>query len=344
MAVLDERKQQILRAVTDDYISTAEPVGSRTIARRYNLGLSPATIRNEMADLEEAGYLQQPHTSAGRIPSEKGYRFYVDELLIPADLDEFEAEIIRRHLRQRPHELMALIHQATRLLGELTSYTTIVLGPVVERQVIKHLSLVGVRPLTVLALLVIDPGFIRSRLVEVEEPLEKEALTSLSEALTARLRGAILGEIGRNLLSEVRELIPNRTLAEEVLHLLEPAPQGAENVYVEGVLRLLTQPEFRDVEKARPLLAALEAKETLTGSLYGLLSGEGKITVRIGQENPQQAFRECSLVAATYGCGGRVMGILGVFGPMRMDYGRAISTLRYLAEELTETLSELGGE
>lgn len=341
--MLDERKMRILQAVTDDYIVTAEPIGSRTVARRHDLGISPATIRNEMADLEELGYLQQPHTSAGRIPSDKGYRYYVDELMEPYPKTEAERELVRREVRARGHAqaMEELIFRAARLLSALSRYTALVAAPRLGAAEVHHLQLLPLDPRRILLVLVLRPGFVVNRMVSVGRLVAPGELQNLSEYLSRRLRGMTVSGLGATLFSELREDIADPVLAEAAIELLEQALNGehSESAYLDGITNILHQPEFRDVEKARELLGFLDDREQVAEMLaeYGKTSG---IRVTIGSEHPRAEMRACSVVTATYSIGSTVVGTLGVLGPTRMEYARAVALVEMVAESLSDTLTE----
>lgn len=334
---------RILQAVTDDYIVTAEPIGSRTVARRHDLGISPATIRNEMADLEELGYLQQPHTSAGRIPSDKGYRYYVDELMDPYPTTPADRELVRREVRARgqAQAMEELIFRAARLLAVLSRYTAIVAAPRLGAAEVRHLQLLPLDLRRVLLVLVLRPGFVVNRMVSVTRPVAPGELQSLSELLTRRLRGMTVSGLGATLFRELREDIADPGLAETAIELLDQAlnSEQSESAYLDGITNILHQPEFRDVEKARELLGFLDDREQVAEMLaeYGKTSG---IRVTIGSEHPRTEMRGCSVVTATYSIGSTVVGTLGVVGPTRMEYAKAVTLVELVAENLSDTLTE----
>lgn len=340
--VLDERKKRILQAVTDDYISTGEPVGSRTIARRYALGISPATIRNEMADLEESGYLEQPHTSAGRIPSDKGYRFYVDSLMKAEKLARAERERIRRQLERYRREVEAVIHQAAAIMADLTQYVAIVLAPRFQNAVFKHIELVPLDAGNILVILVTSPGFVESRVVDTGRPVSLAEAERIAKFLNERLRGLELSSIGPGLLAELEsELEKYRTLLEGTVDLIVRCLEGRtrERVYTEGMMNIFSHPEFRDIDKVKPLFSALSQEKALFNTL-ALVSGRGPIEVIIGKENPLEEMKRCSIVGAMYGISGQVIGALGVLGPTRMDYARVTGLVEFISATLTEILTE----
>ncbi|MBO8141406.1 MAG: heat-inducible transcription repressor HrcA [Firmicutes bacterium] len=340
--MLDERKRRVLQALTDDYIQTAEPVGSRNLARKYNLGVSPATIRNEMADLEDEGYLHQPHTSAGRIPSDKGYRYYVDELMAPWNPGPPERSAVYREVRAVGRAMEEMIHEAAKLLARATRYASVVAAPRLEASILRHIDLVPLDDTRIVVVLVADPGFVRHRIAEVRRPVTEEDCQRMAAGLNRRLVGMRCGDIGRDRLAEIREEVGRGELYDTVAELLasELSDPSSEKVYLEGTLNILEQPEFRDVERARSLLAVLETKDALSQVLSAAGRSE-EPTVIIGQENPLEGLRECSVVSSAYRIGNEVIGVIGVLGPTRMEYAKAVGMVRYVAEHLSEALVAL---
>lgn len=330
---MDKRKRIILRAITDDYIQTAEPVGSRTIARKYRLGVSPATIRNEMADLEESGYLQQPHTSAGRIPSDKGYRFYVDMLMAQAVLSEIEKERLRLQVHARVVE--ELLYRATRLLAALTHCAAVAITPTVANSIIKAVKFVHIDEKSVLVVVVSEPGFVQHRIVEKSQTSATQLLT-IGHEVTYVLRGLPAGSISPTIRAEIATTIGDTALFDALMDMLQlkKQPLTGESVFIEGSVNLMDQPEFREVSKARTVLAALEEPNLL----YALLSQVDGMNVVIGTENDSEAMQECSVVSATYSAKGRTSGTISVVGPTRMDYIRTIALVECVAEAITDIL------
>ncbi|BAS28493.1 heat-inducible transcriptional repressor HrcA [Limnochorda pilosa] len=338
---MDTRKMRILQAVTDDYILTAEPVGSRTLARKYGLGVSPATIRNEMADLEELGYLEQPHASAGRIPSDLGYRYYVDGLMSPAALDEAERRAVAAELAGRA-ALEELARSTSHVVASLTRYASVAVMPSIDDAVLRRVELVPLEPRAVLVILVALPGMVEHRMVETRRAWTVQELARVAGLLNERLEGVTLRDVGRTVLQQMADALNDPDLFEGAASLLQQAlaDTGDERVYLEGVVNLVHQPEFRDVQRLRPLLEFLEQREELLSTLSG--GTKGGLVIRIGQENGPGPLQGCSLVTATYEVDGRVVGEIGVLGPTRMDYGRVVAVVSLVAEELSQTLAEQG--
>ena len=337
--MLDERKRSILRAIIENYVQTAEPVGSRTIARKHNLGVSSATIRNEMADLEETGYLQQPHVSAGRIPSDKGYRFYVDMLMEPHPFSRGEYIQIQKDIYSAYNGLVKAIYEAARLVSLLTQSIAVVVAPSTDDLVFKHLHLVTLDKNSVLATLVLQAGIVKNKLIRTEEELVSEEVQNISTALSRRLKGTTYRDLGPTIFAEVTRDFGEigRILVELVLQgLME---EKEEQVYSSGTVNIFNQPEFRDPERAKSLLETLEEKDHLLRLLNAASKTSG-VQVVIGHENEHNAMQECSLVTCTYYVGGDVVGILGAIGPTRMQYSRVVSAVGLVAASLSTLLTE----
>ena len=313
---LDERKYLILQAIIDDYILTAMPVGSRTISRKSGVGYSPATIRNEMSDLEELGYLDQPHTSAGRVPSNKAYRLYVDHLMKTVKLTNDEREQMHEHLVSKSKQVEGVIRTAASVLSDATKYTSVIVAPKLGTLRIKHVQLVPVAERTA-------ELYAISRMLT--EKLADKPLEAVRQAFSELLRNA---ETNRKLLGETLQVIEKR---------LE-AGGDASDVIVGGPANMLEYPEYSDVNKARSFLAVLESKDTLRK----LISRDGgmEISIRIGPENQVPALNDCSIVTASYRVGDHSNGTLGIIGPTRMNYNRVISVLEFMGRALSDVLSE----
>ena len=337
----EDRRSKILVAVVEGYIDTGSPVGSQMICEKYRLGVSSATIRNVMGDLEAQGLIMQPHTSAGRVPTDRGYRAYVNalrELL----LDPEQARRVDALLGQTGVEPAALLDRAARLMAELTRQAAVALYPVLRRNAFKRLEVVPLDGRRLLCVLVTMQGLVRSIIIEVDEPVTAEELHTLLRFLNTELQG--MG------LDAVEEFLQRRILAQHdsFFHLLKRALQilhlalesgEAEPLRLEGASYMLMQPEFQDAERTRLVLQFLETRQELVGLLQEDLAREG-IQVHIGQELPQPAMSDCSLVTMTYRINGQVVGGLGVLGPKRMEYPRVMAMVDYVARRVGELLSE----
>ncbi|MGI6148260.1 MAG: heat-inducible transcription repressor HrcA [Firmicutes bacterium] len=336
--MLDDRKSQVLRAVIEDYIETAEPVGSRTIARKHRLGVSPATIRNEMADLEETGYLEQPHVSAGRIPSDKGYRFYVDTLMEPVQYTVEQYRQVYDEMIKHYREMERLIQEAGRLLASMTKSAAIVVAPPIEQLTFQHVQLLPVDERDVLVVLILSPNVVKNKIIRTERAFDSAELALLSAGLNQRLKGITYRDLGPTVLREI--VADFGEIGQVMVELLVKGLAGDKNeqVYSSGMTHILNQPEFRDVEKAKALIEALEHKDLWLNLLCDDLHG---VRVTIGKENIYSDIQDCSLVTATYHVGGHVVGSLGVIGPTRMEYARMLAMVELIASTLSELLTEM---
>ncbi len=339
---LSERKQKILHAIVTDYIQTAEPVGSRTISRRHKMNLSAATIRNEMSDLEELGYLCQPHTSAGRVPSQHGYRFYVDYLMNLSGLTVQEEDYIGRVFLQlaKMREIDQIIQHTARVLSQLTRYTSLVLGPLLGRSAFKQLRLIPLDETRALAVLITDTGFIKNSVIDLPQALSEEELTAVVCYINEQLAGQTIESLQSSHLQQMRQALYKRIdILEQTLMLLEESCGESEGrVHLGGASNILNQPEFKDLEKVRQLLAFFEQDDRLSFLLETPLEG---ISIRIGTENSLQEMNECSLVTATYMLHNRPVGTIGVLGPTRMDYSKVVTIIEHIAGRLNNILKVL---
>lgn len=340
---LDERKQKILLAIVHDYIATAEPVGSRTIAKKFKIGVSPATIRNEMADLEEQGYIEQPHTSAGRVPSEQGYRYYVDYLMKKYDLTAEEECLIRSEFDMKVKDIGQIIQKTGQLLSQLTHYTAMVLTPSIKPSSFKHIQLISMHPTQAMVVVVMDNGTLHHRMIDVSENISIEDMETISRVLNAKLRGLTNEKIKRTLIKEIYlELAKHKQILDLAMELLEESltAKSEDKIYLGGVFNMLNQPEFHNVEKVKTLLSILEQEELLYGLMVGDEQSEG-VTVRIGGEIKNKDIKECSVVTAAYSVAGRRIGTMGVLGPTRMEYAKVISVVDFMTKSLSQVLERM---
>ena len=340
---LDERKFLILQAIIDDYITTAMPVGSRTISRKSGVGFSPATIRNEMSDLEELGYLEQPHTSAGRVPSNKAYRLYVDHLMKAGKLTNDERERMHDYMQQRSAQVDGVIRSAAQVLADATQYTSVIVAPKLGTLRIKHVQLVPVAEGTALMIIVTNLGIVKDAVIRVPEGLDSDDLYSISRMLTDRLANKPLEAVRQTFADLLRDAENNRRLMGEALRVIEKKLENEDStdIFVGGSSKLLNYPEYSDVEKARNFLTVLESKDTLR-RLVGR-GGGMEVTIRIGPENDVPELADCSIVTAQYRVGDQSTGTLGIIGPTRMNYNRVIPVLEFMSRAMTELLSNRRG-
>jgi heat-inducible transcriptional repressor len=339
---LDKRKAYILATVVYEYIATAEPVGSNTLTQKYNLGVSSATVRNEMAELEAGGYLVQPHTSAGRVPSDAGYRTYVDELMQPETLPVEDRRRIREDLREASRELDDVIESATRLLGRLSNNLAFVTKPQNDTQSFKHIQLIWLSPRTGVAIVVTSLGVAAQTLFEVTSDLEADALTQLSNALNARLGNRLMRDIGEHdVQGAVDELGLSDELRGAVLAALRSARSAqAPSIAAAGAQNLLDQPEFHDLRKLRSILRIVEEQKTLYDMVADAISNEAA-SVKIGAEFGSDELADLSVVTVPYRFGPNAIGMLSILGPRRMPYARLVALASGTADTLSERLSDI---
>ncbi|WP_028549198.1 heat-inducible transcriptional repressor HrcA [Paenibacillus sp. UNC451MF] len=333
--MLTERQRHILSAIVDDYIRSAEPVGSRSISKRGNVGFSPATIRNEMSDLEEMGYLEQPHTSAGRIPSHKGYRYYVDHLVTFGSLAEHEVEALKCFFSEKMQEMEQVIQHVAMMLSNLTNYTSIVMGPEMFSTTLRHLQIVPLNERTAVAIVVTNTGHVENKTVTIPEGIPVSEIEKFVNLLNARLQNVPLLHFKSKLFSEIGEEMRSYVSGyEELMAMLNNVvDQDEENrIFLGGTTNMLTQPEFQDMEKVKNILDLLAEAPMLAKLITGMHSG---IQVKIGSENSVAAINDCSLITASYSFDGKHLGTIGILGPTRMDYGKVINLLDHLSKDMT---------
>ncbi len=331
---LNERKLNILKAIVKDYIETAEAVGSRTISKKHDLGVSAATIRNEMADLEELGYLIQPHTSAGRVPSEKGYKLYVNSLMGNTELSDEEKIIIENCIRKNVSNIRDLIHETSKLLSQLTNYTTVaVTKSLVNQSTIKHIQLVSMNDNKILLIVVTDKGDIKNAYISNDSTLEQSKLNLISDNLTKRLSGKSITEIDNKLIAFIKyEISEYSMLIEQLINALNfNIVEDDLSVSLNGATNIFNYPEFNDVIKARSFLNMLEQKDTITTMVKSKGIQKDNINIIIGSDNDCEIAKECSVVTATYNIDKDLVGRISFIGPTRMDYARIYAIVNYMS-------------
>jgi len=338
---LDERNKKVLQAVIDSYIASGSPIGSSVLVKRYHFGVSPATVRNIMAELEELGLLTHPHTSAGRVPTDLGYRYYIDSLISI----ENDSEDIEDHLRQAPSlhggDIEELMEEASKFLATLSRCAGVVIAPSEPEGTYKHIEFVRLRGRQVLIIFVTNTGLVQNKLIELDENVSQQEFNYFSAYLDEELEQWTLTEIRQRLIEKMREekLVFTRLMEETYRASQEVQERETEKVYIEGASQILESPEFANVEKMRSLFKALEDKYKLLKLLDRGAAAEG-IKVFIGSENPFFEMQGCSLIVGTYRAGGNIAGTLGVIGPTRMPYREVIHVVDYTAKLLTKLLGE----
>jgi len=349
MRVLDpktaeNRKRKLLQAVIYQYMRTGKPVGSHVIVDKYNFGLSSATVRNMLVDLEKEGFLIQPHTSAGRVPSDKGYRFYVDSLLEIQGLAAAEEERIRKEYSARNKELEDLMVSTSRMLSKLSSYTGMVLSPSLDKSLLHRLQLIPLTANQILVIVVSQTGFIRHRVVQLPRPLSPARLSTLSELLNERLKGLPLSEVRTQILHHIdaaqQEQAEAFGLAQELVREAFDLRSTESELYVEGRDKIFSFPDMDDFSEMGDLLKIVEQKNLLTSVLEKAMKKEG-LSVKIGAENLRPELRHVSLVSNTYKLNDRTVGVLGILGPRRMEYGRMISLVEGVSRIVNQMLEKI---
>lgn len=339
-ADLNERFKKVLEFVVLDYISSAEPVGSRTICKRYGVPLSPATVRNVMADLEELGFLWQPHTSAGRIPTDKAFRFYVDEILNVQSLSQIERKKIRLTYRISKYDIPEIMRETSRILSGLSNYMGVVLAPKMASTIFKHIQFIRLGMDQILAVFVTSGGTVQNIIVYMDDDLSQHELDSMSRYLNEMLKGLTLAQVREKILEEMKkEKVAYDRMMKQALKLGHRAFGGHEEkeLYIDGQINILDEPEFANIDKMKSLFRAFEEKSILITLLDQCLAEEG-VRITIGSESECREMEGCSLVSAVYGSADRTLGILGILGPRRMNYSRVIPVVEYTAHVLTQIL------
>ncbi len=340
---LSDRKRTILQAIVEDYISTAEPVGSRNIAKNHNLGLSAATIRNEMADLEDMGYLDKPHTSAGRIPSEMGYRFYVDSLMQRYSMTIEEIAGLQSSMDRKYNQLENVISEISDIISKATHYPAIVELPAEQKSRLRNVKMLLIEKGLVLIVVITDAGVVRNKRMKVDESIGYEVVDSISDFLSAQLAGLSADDFTSARLMLIYKAMSDygdflKTVVGFVIECLE----NPENlVYVGGASNILNNPEFENIDRAREFLSFIDRKENIAKMLDVLANDKDDISIKIGSENGAPEMRDTSLVVANYKVGDKLHGKIGIIGPKRMNYARVVSSLELINDKLSEILSRM---
>ena len=335
---LDERKTKILQAVIRNYLETGEPVGSRTISKYTDLNLSSATIRNEMADLEEMGYILQPHTSAGRIPSDKGYRFYVDAMMAEKEREVVE---MKEMLLERQDKMEMLLKQVAKVVAQNTQYAAMISAPQTHGNKVKFIQLSRVDAGQILAVIVVEGNVIKNNILSVTEELSDETLLKLNILFNTHLNGLSIGEISLGMISAMKQQAGiHSDIVSEVIDAVAEAIKAEEDleIYTSGTNNIFKYPELAEHSRASELINTFEEKQLLSSLVQNTLTDEQStgIQVYIGDETPVQSMKDCSVVTATYELAEGMRGTIGIIGPKRMDYDKVVGTLRTLQNQLDE--------
>jgi len=346
--ILNERKIKILEAIINDYIATAEPIGSRTIAKKYNLGISSATIRNEMSDLEELGFIIQPHTSSGRVPSDRGYRLYVDRLLHFRELTRQETDFLRNVVAQNINHIEYLMQQTAKALTMLTNYTTMVSEPTAQEVKIKHVQVIPFDDTSVIAVIVTDNKAIKNNIIKVNHAPDPDILNQISNIINQTLKHYSFEEINsKEAYSEFLNSPYGKLIDDVFNYVIKTVREETKmHVYTSGVNNILDFPEFSDIEKAKTVFKVLEEKDLLIKNIFESgKSADGKsnnklgnIKILIGNENSMEQLKDCSIITADYKYGENSFGSIGIIGPTRMNYAQVIPILNSIVESINDVI------
>ncbi|HEY9574674.1 MAG TPA: heat-inducible transcriptional repressor HrcA [Lachnospiraceae bacterium] len=340
---LDERKSKILTAIIKTYLETGEPVGSRTISKYTDLNLSSATIRNEMSDLEELGYILQPHTSAGRIPSDRGYRLYVDNMMKERDKEIAELKAV---MIEKTDQMDKVLKRVAKVLASNTNYATMITAPQYNGNKVKFIQLSKVNIEQILAVVVLDGNIIKNQLIDIDEPLDDEQMLKLNLLLNTQLNGISVEKINLGMIAALKEQAGiHSDVVSRVLDAIADTIQVEEEemeIYTSGATNFFRYPELSETQKARELISAFEEKQALVDLVKDSMSDETGtgIQVYIGEESPIQSMKDCSVVTATYELGQGMKGTIGIIGPKRMDYDNVVDSLKTLKEQLDSVLKK----
>jgi heat-inducible transcriptional repressor len=339
---LDERKQRILKAVVSDYTLTGVPVGSQVLAAKYFIALSSATIRNELADLVGTGYLQQPHTSAGRIPTDRGYRYFVDFLMEPEAASSSARRTVKQEFESTPRSVDGILEKAAMVLSQVTQNVSLVTAPEVSESRIKHVDLVSLEPQAVLIILVLEGNLIKQQVVHLDRATSQEDLSRMAAMLNQKVKGQTADELAGRLDQLGPDRDEQRRIIERLIESITIHQAQRQTVVLhDGVRNLLRHPEFVEVSRLEELLELLEQGAQLA-SILQQVAFEKDVEIIIGQENTSSGLRECSLVLTTYTMADRIRGTIGVIGPTRMHYGQVVARVRLVSHATSEVLAHLG--
>ena len=332
--MLDDRKKKVLQAIVEEYINTAEPVSSNALTTNHGLDCSSATIRNEMADLEKAGYLDKTHTSSGRVPSEKGYRYYVDELLKDDDISLEEIKYISDKLETKVNEIEDLTKIAANTISEVTHYTTVSIGPKANSQIIEEIKFVLLGSRMMMAVILTDSGLVKETIIKFDEDVTEKQIETINYMFNKKLKGQPIETINRPLEDYLYDEMTYsvnviKPIIEQIKKVLEE-----ENIYLEGANKSFDLPEFNSLDVAKNFINVLDTKELVTDMLDSGFADD--IHVYIGEENKKEELKDFSVVTFKHKVNGKDLGTIGIIGPKRMDYSKVISVMKYINKKLKE--------
>lgn len=333
--MLDDRKKKVLQAIVEEYINTAEPVSSNAIANHYGLNYSSATLRNEMADLEKAGFLDKTHTSSGRIPSEKGYRYYVDELLKDDNISIEEIKYISSKLETKVNEIEDLTKIAANTISEVTHYTTVSIGPKANSQLIDEIKFVLLGTRMMMAVILTDTGLVKETIIKFDEDVTEKQVETMNYMFNNKLKGQPIETIDRPLEEYLYdEMTYSVNVIKPVIEQIKRALEEDEKIYLEGANKSFDLPEFNSLEVAKNFVNVLDTKELMADMLNSGFAED--INVYIGEENKQEELKDFSVVTFKHKVNGKDVGTIGIIGPKRMDYSKVISVMKYINKKLKE--------
>ncbi|RSK27905.1 heat-inducible transcriptional repressor HrcA [Bacillus sp. HMF5848] len=340
--MLSERQLLILKVIIDDFIQSAQPVGSRVLSKKEDISFSSATIRNEMADLEDLGFLEKTHTSSGRVPSEKGYRFYVDNLLFQSQhLMNNDIVKLKSIFSERLFELEKLLQKSAQILSDITNYTAISLGPALKENKLRSLQIIPISKDTAVAIIVTDKGHVQNKTITFSQQINPAEVEKLVNILNEQLVGVPLVDLRDRMYLEVFKILKRHihnydSMLQAIVQTFDL--DQAEKLFLSGKTNMLSQPEFHDVEKVRSLLRFIDREQ----DVYSLIRSNGAgIQIKIGRENNIQEIENCSLITATYSLGGDQLGTIALLGPTRMEYSRVVAMLKLLTTDLSKVFDDL---
>lgn len=331
--VLDERKKQILQAVIEEYINTAEPVSSGAIVEKYDLGFSSATIRNDMVDLEHEGYLEKPHTSAGRVPSVKGYRFYVDELLNDENISLEEIEYIKENLQTKVNEIEDLTKITTNTISEMTHYTTVAIGPDSSSNIIKDIKFILLGERLLMAVILTENGAVKETIIKYDEDVSQNQIKDLNVTFNNKLRGKPLEKIDKPMEEYILSTMESQVnVIKPIIQQLNKSLEETSKIYLEGASKVFDFPEFSKIDTAKNFLSILDTKEEMLEIFNSGLAKD--INVYIGDENENEDLKDLSVITFKHRVGDKDLGTIGIIGPKRMNYSKVISIMKYISKRL----------
>ena len=341
---LNERKLKILQAIIGDFVSTAEPVGSRSLSKNHDLGVSAATIRNEMSDLEEMGYLTHPHTSAGRVPSAKAYRLYVDQIMGKSNLPDEIKRMIAERLQDNVQDLSRTLEHAANLLSEITSLTAFAMMPDKVQEKLKYIKVIKIDTKAVLMMIVSENGNVTNQVLRLKAEPDEDSLRLLSKAMTYSYQGKTINNALKT--DIIEDIIHDANILQEYTRDIKPRFMRVlenmlnVNMYMEGLANIFNLPEYNDVSRARTFMELIEKKDDFARKI---VEREDGLTITIGNENEDEGLKDCSLITATYHVNGKMVGKLGVIGPTRMRYSQVSSVVEYLTDNISDAFTITGG-